>query len=73
MESQKVKKKVADGRKKFSTFLFFTLLIDRGRQLIDLGHRSRSNDECASLLEDDDEDGEEAADDSAPAAPAPPR
>lgn len=61
-------KKVADGRKNCSTFLF-TLQIDRGRrQLIDdLAHRSRSNDECASLLEDDDDDGDEAADDSAAA------
>uniref|UniRef100_A0A8R7TL57 Uncharacterized protein n=1 Tax=Triticum urartu TaxID=4572 RepID=A0A8R7TL57_TRIUA len=32
-------------------------------------HRSRSKEECASLLEDDDDDGDEAADDSAPAAP----
>lgn len=35
-------------------------------------HRSRSNAECASLLDDDDDDGDEAAEDSAPAALAAP-
>jgi hypothetical protein len=36
----------------------------------ELVHRSRSKEECASLLEDDEEEGDEAAEDSAPAAPA---
>jgi hypothetical protein len=35
----------------------------------ELVHRSRSKEECASLLEDDEEEGDEAAEDSAPAAP----
>ena len=61
-----MKKKVADGRRKFSTFLFYSP--DRSSSPADrsLAHRSRSKDECASLLEEDDDDGDEAADDSAP-------
>lgn len=75
MESQKVKKmkkKVAGGRKNCSTFLLYAPNRSRWPDRSGTGHRSRSSDECASLLEEDDDDGDEAAEDSAPAATAPP-
>lgn len=62
---------VEEGSRRKMDFLNFPLVRSRSIEVAwSLLHRSRSNEECASLLDDDDDDGDDAAEDSAPAAPA---
>ena len=62
-ESQKAEKKKKKGDNLKKELLNFPSVRSRSIELV---HRSRSNEECASRLEDDDDDGDEAAEDSAP-------